>query len=357
MLDQFQEQQNVESMHVKSRFAFSLVTNILRGGVSFLTVLILARGLGPALYGDFAFLMGSFVAVKSLLSLGTSMAFYTFISQKPRGLIFIGAYGVWQLVQLLLTVIIIWAVLPENWINVLWVGQKKELVLISFIAVFMQQQAWQTMIQIGESRRQTRQMQVLNFILALIHLFVVLSLWAAELLFLKILFTIIIAEYLLAIIIAWKIIGGSQIKGEPFAGKPVFQEYIQYCSPLVLYSLLGFAYDFADRWMLQRFGGSTEQGLFEVSYRFVAVGLIMTTSMLNIFWKEIAEAKEKEDFERIKTLYIKISRFLFSDLINLLLLFLCLAVSFYQLCYVQLLLEPLLRSLLLLPLFLGVSFY
>ncbi len=312
MLDESQEQKSIEGMEVKSRFAVSLVTSILRGVLSFVTVLILARNFGPALYGDFAFLMGSFVAVKSLLNLGTSTAFYTFISQKPRGLAFMGAYGVWQLAQFFLAIIIIGVVLPDSWVDALWVGQKKRLVLISFAAVFVQQHAWQTMIQIGESLRQTQKIQVLNFFMVLLHLVLVFALWAANLLSLKILFMVIVAEYVVAIGIAYKALGVSQIKGEPFERKTVFQEYVQYCSPLVLYSLLGFAYDFADRWMLQSFGGSTEQGLFEVSYRFVVIGLIATTSMLNIFWKEIAEAKEKEDFDRIKELYTKVSRFLYS---------------------------------------------
>jgi len=312
MFDGSQEQEGIEGMEVKSRFAVSLVTNVLRGGLSFVTVLMLARGLGPALYGDFAFLMGSFMAIKSLLTLGTSTAFYTFISQKSRGLEFMGAYAIWQLIQFFLAIIIIAVVLPDSWVDVLWVGQKKELVLISFVTVFIQQQAWQTMIQIGESRRQTKKIQMMNFFLALSHLLLVLALWATNLLSLKVLFAIIIAEHVVAIGVAWKLIGVSQIKGEPFEGKEVFKEYILYCSPLVLYSLLGFAYDFADRWMLQSFGGSTEQGLFEVSYRLVAIGLIATTSMLSIFWKEMAEAKEKGDSERIRALYTKISRFLFS---------------------------------------------
>jgi len=224
-----------------------------------------------------------------------------------------GAYAVWQLVQFFLTIIIIGVVFPDSWIDVLWVGQKKEFVLISFVTVFIQQQAWQTMIQIGESRRQTKKIQMMNFFLALAHFLLVLALWAADLLSLKVLFAIIVAEHVVAICVAWKLVGVAQIKGEPFERKSVLQEYVLYCSPLVLYSLLGFAYDFADRWMLQSFGGSIEQGLFEVSYRLVAIGLIATTSMLSIFWKEMAEAKEKGDSsERIKALYTKISRFLYS---------------------------------------------
>ena len=96
MFDETEKQIIEEGMEVKSRFMVSLLTNVLRGFLSFITILILARGLGPASYGDFAFLMGSFVAIKTLLDLGTSSAFYTFLSQKPRGSYFILIYIIWN---------------------------------------------------------------------------------------------------------------------------------------------------------------------------------------------------------------------------------------------------------------------
>ena len=312
MQDKILEHKNVEGMEVKSRFTVSLFVNVLKGGLSFITMLVLARGLGPALYGDFAFLMGSFVAVKSLLDLGTSSAFYTFISQKPRGYPFIRIYMVWQLAQLTLALVIVGLAFPGDWIDLFWVGQKRELVLISLAGIFMQQQAWQTMIQIGESLRQTRKIQMINLFFSIIHLLIITVLWFLGLLSILMVFTVVIVECVIAICIAWKALEVSQKKGEPVDLKSVFNEYVVYCSPLIVYSLLGFAYNFADRWMLQSFGGSTEQGLFEIGYGFAGVSLVATTSMLNIFWKEISEAQEREDYELVHRLYRKISRFLFT---------------------------------------------
>jgi peptidoglycan biosynthesis protein MviN/MurJ (putative lipid II flippase) len=64
--------------------------------------------------------------------------------------------------------------------------------------------------------------------------------------------------------------------------------------------------------MLQNFGGSKQQGLYEIGYRFGALSLLITASLLNIFWKEIAEAKEKGNLELMQKLYRKTSRFLFT---------------------------------------------
>ena len=47
---------------------------------------------------------------------------------------------------------------------------------------------------------------------------------------------------------------------------------------LVLYSIVGFGYEFADRWLLQNYGGSIQQGVYEVGFRFGMVSLLVTMS-------------------------------------------------------------------------------
>jgi O-antigen/teichoic acid export membrane protein len=64
--------------------------------------------------------------------------------------------------------------------------------------------------------------------------------------------------------------------------------------------------------MLQNFGGSRQQGLYEVGYRIGMINLIVTSSLLTIFWKEISEAKEKGNLGLMQRLYFKACRFLFS---------------------------------------------
>ena len=98
---------------ISSRFAVSVLANLLRGGLVFVTTIIIARVLGPEVYGDYAFLLGSFVATMSLLNMGSSNAFQTFISQKERGKLFVLSYAGWQLLQILLMLLVIGIILPE----------------------------------------------------------------------------------------------------------------------------------------------------------------------------------------------------------------------------------------------------
>jgi O-antigen/teichoic acid export membrane protein len=82
---------------VTSRFTVSVLANILRGGLAFVSTIIIARVLGPEEYGDYAFLLGSFVAAMGLLDMGTSNAFQTFMSQKERGRMFVFRNSIFKL--------------------------------------------------------------------------------------------------------------------------------------------------------------------------------------------------------------------------------------------------------------------
>lgn len=296
---------------IKYRFAFSVGSNLVRGGLAFLTILIVARGLGPEKYGDYAFIFASFSALKILLDMGSSDAFFTFLSQKPRGKKFIGLYANWQLIQFLLPLLAISFFIPDSWISYIWVSQEKGLIIFGFIAVFMQQQAWQTMVQIGESLRLTHQVQIMTMFVYFLHFLFMLMLWKLDILSIKLIFSVLILEYVFVIAWTYKILGVEKLEGPPLERKAIWLEYKEYCIPLVLYSLLGFGYEFVDRWLLQTFSGSAGQGFFSVGHQFATVGLVAATSMLRIFWKEIAEAHENQDQERIHRLYVKVSRFLF----------------------------------------------
>jgi hypothetical protein len=63
--------------------------------------------------------------------------------------------------------------------------------------------------------------------------------------------------------------------------------------------------------LLQRFGGNVEQAYYAVSSQFSAIALLVTASILNIFWKEIAEAHARDDHARTASLYKRTSRLLF----------------------------------------------
>jgi len=302
------------TVSVRRRFAFTVGANLLRSGLSFVTGMLLARSLGPVSFGTMAFLLGTFLAIRQLLDMGSSTAFYTFMSQRPQSRRFVNAFFAWLGLQFLIPLCVVGLIFPAHWIAGVWHGEPRGLVVLAFIAAFMQNSVWPAVQQAGESQRRTLWVQGAGVIIVGLHLAAIIVLWNLGKLGLYAVFIAIAAEYLLAAIAAhiWLPLGTPDVsESTETTSVPVMRQYVRYCLPLIPYSWCGFAYEFADRWLLQSYGGSVQQAFYAVGAQLSAIALIATSSILNIFWKEIAEAHYRGDNARTGMLYRRISRVLF----------------------------------------------
>lgn len=304
------------SKKVSTRFIVSLIANVLRSGLSFLTALLLARWLGPVDYGRMMFLLVSFLALRQLLDMASSSAFFTFLSQRPRSRRFVSFYWRWLGIQFLATILVIWLLLPSEWVAGIWKGEGRTLVLLAFVAAFMQNVVWNNASQMAEAQRETVKVQRLNTLVVILHLGVVVGLWLIGKLAVPILFAAIALEWVLAGLYASRLYRGhaeleESGKETNDSASSVLGKYWHYCLPFIPYSVMAFAHDFGSRWMLQNWGGSTQQAYFAIAAQFAAMALIATTSILRIFWKEIAEAHHRKDYARMEQLYHRVSRGLY----------------------------------------------
>jgi O-antigen/teichoic acid export membrane protein len=308
--------ENKKPASIKSRFAVSLAANIFRSVISLITGILLARWLGPEHFGRMAFLLVTFLALRQFLDMASSSAFFTFLSQRKRSRRFVNFFWCWILIQLVFSLIVVGWLLPDSLLNIIWKGEKQSIILLALIAVFMQQNVWPISMQMAEASRETVRAQKLNVVVTAVHLAVIVALWLGGQLFLPLIF--------IALIIEWSVAGWfatrmyqeyddhtDEIEGKDDTASSVFKEFWDYCKPFIPYAWLSFAYTFADRWMLQNWGGAIEQAYFAVAHQFSVVALLATTSILRIFWKEIAEAKYQGDNEKVKRLYQRVSKGLY----------------------------------------------
>ena len=302
------------SERVAVRFGTTLAANLVRGGLTFLVGLIIARGLGASGFGDLNFLLGSFAAISQLLEAGTSSAFYTFVSRRRQGKTFFVLYLGWMAVQFAVAVLAVGLLLPGSMIERIWVGHERGIVLLTFFASFMMTQIWGMVSQLGEAMRKTVVVQGAAVGQAVVHFALIAAAMHWEWLTVQAILWLLMAEYaVLAVVL------GPRLVRENYADEPgpseerraVLGEFAAYCKPLVVYGWVGFLYAFADRWLLQEFGGSEQQGFFAVGQQFANISLIATLSVLKVFWKEIAEAREQQDHQRVRKLYVSVSRGLY----------------------------------------------
>lgn len=288
------------------------MTNAVSSCVSFAAALLIARGLGPHAYGDYSFLLAGFAALNTWLELGTPTAFYTFLSKGRDARAHAKLYAAW-LAARLLAVGALLALMPRSWLDVAWLGHPRALVLTAFCAFFASVVVRGYLVQLAESARKTLFIQTGLALLSLAHLALVASLRLSGALSVSSLLLLLIFEYVaLASWFALRFDPGLPAADVPAPNwRELARRYAAYCAPLALYSGLGFAADFGDRWLLQRFAGSAQQGYFSIGQQFATIALLATTSLLNIFWKEIAAAESRGDRARSRELYNRCARLLF----------------------------------------------
>jgi O-antigen/teichoic acid export membrane protein len=292
------------------RFGATFVANVIRAGLSFLSGLLVARGLEPTGYGELSFLLGSFTAISQLFDMGTSSAFYTFIARRPRGRTFFLVYGGWIVFQFVAVVVAVGMILPPGAIARIWLGHSRESIVLACVTSFLTNQIWLLLSQLTEAVRKTVVIQVASVAQASVHLLLIAGAIHWRWLTVSRVMWFLTGEFcVLALILAPRLVRDNYARAEEHDDiRTVIKEFAGYCAPLVTYSWAGFLYAFADRWLLQRFGGPEQQGFFAIGQQFANISLIATSSVLRVFWKEIAEAGERGDHDRIRNLYRSVSR-------------------------------------------------
>jgi O-antigen/teichoic acid export membrane protein len=275
--------------------------------------MLVARGLGAARYGEYQFLLASVAALSQFVDLGTSQAFFTFIARGRRHARFFGFYFAWLALQFVLIAVMVGLILPTRTLSVLWVGEDRAAILLAVVATFLMNELWEAVSQLGEARRRTVIVQGALVAQAAIHLALVATAAYLGRLTVALAFGFIIVEYgILVVLLAARFVRESidlTPRAETFSSTAA--EFWTYCRPLILYALSGFAFGFLDRWLLQRFGGSVQQGFFAVGQQLATISLLATTSIMQVFWTEIAAASGANDHERLIRLYRSTSRALY----------------------------------------------
>lgn len=297
------------------RAAISLGANVMRAALSLLTVIIVARALGANLYGNLAFLLSTFAALALFLDFGTSSAFYTLLSMRARGGRFLATYAAWTIgLQFVIVFVVVGVALPPSAIARIWPGIDRNLVLLALTSSFVVNQVWAGVAQIAESVRKTFLIQVAATLQSLLHLGLILAAIRMGKLSLALLLILPIVEYLLFAVAILPRLLRDEMPAHPDTDESlssIVRQFAVYCRPLVAYSIVGFVYQFADRWLLQHFAGSTQQGYFAIGQQFGNIAMIAVVSILNVFWKEISEAKERGDHEKMVRIFGQVRRVFF----------------------------------------------
>lgn len=274
----------------KSRITVSIFANFFRGGSTILIGILLARFLGSSEYGSLVFLIATSMAIKQFLDLGTSSAFFTFISQEARSRRFIFQFLGFFFAKYALAILLIILVIPGVWKGHIWLGQSDYIVVIALITVSFQFDFWPIASHMLESKRETLKSQSIFIFTQLIHLAIIFALNYLD--------HLDLANYLISVSGLWFISGviafglctPIETHGESSKHSISLRDYFIFCLPIAPIIFISFMAEFFDRWILQSWGGANQQAYFSVASQIAAGSLLITASFIKIFWKEVAES-------------------------------------------------------------------
>jgi len=293
---------------IKKRYSFTVISMVLKSGISFLTTIFIARELGVRDYGDYAFIISTFMSIRQLTDLGASSAFYNFISRSDSPGKLIRAYISWVILQFIFIALIL-CLCPEQWLYKLWMHEDRSILILAYMATFMQGSLWLMATQIAESRRLTVYSQSTNLVVVIINGLLVSLLWYHDKFGIYSLIVVAAIEWFIASLFLIHI----SVRGINNLNKDSinFTTFFKYIKPLILYTIIGCLAEFCDRWMLQNWFGGSQQGGLAIALQISTLILILTTSSIQIFWKELAEYHQGSNYEEIIKLYSKTSKVLF----------------------------------------------
>lgn len=284
------------------RYFFKLIANVTAVPVYLLMEAILPRALGPGAYGNYSFATNLFQQLSGFLDMGTSTCFYNSLSRRQRetplfsfymriaGIVAILAglasfFACWKSAgEWLLPDVPLWiAPLAALWAYLTWLGR----VLRSA----------------NDALGSTIPSEIWRSAISVAGVVILLALYVCGVLDIR---TLFLQQYLLlgASAIAFYYIckkhwqnEGLKIPLKLTKGQHKFyrHEFFDYSHPLFIQSLLSFLMLAAERWLLQWFDGSAQQGFFALSQKVSMACFLFVSAMTPLLMREFSISWGKND--------------------------------------------------------------
>ena len=303
---------------LKKRYLYKLSSNLITLGINVFVQAVVPRGLGPKSYGDFSFITNFFQQIISFFDLWSTPGFFIKFSQRQKefGLVVFTFYfvGICSLILVLGLFII-----PPGSVFFTSLLPGQDFVIVILAAIFALV-TWVSQIfnNMTDAYGLTVKSEIGRVLQKVLSFTLVLSLYLLNklniisyfysqyivILFLIFSFIWIIRRNRGNIIEGWKI-SLKQVKG-------YLLEFYKFSYPLFTIGLFGLITGVLDRWLLQKFGGSVEQGYFGVSNQVGIVCFLFTSAMTPLIMREFSIASLQKDINKIAVMFRQYVPMLFS---------------------------------------------
>lgn len=302
---------------LKTRYLYKLVNNFIGIPFNLVTQTIATRVLGPESYGNFGFLNNFFSQLVSFFDAGTSDGFYTKLSQRQNEKSLLRFYWSFAFVISLLVLITLTLLYMLGLGEIIWPLQSARHVWLAGILGLV---TWysQIILKINDALGLTRASEIIKTLQKIIGLLFLVNMY----LWLKFdLSDFYIYQILMVLLlcVGWMIFLSKkniQLFPSIHLSRDITnrytKEFYSYSAPLFIYTTFGLIVGVLDRWLLQSFGGSIQQGFYSLSYQIGAICFLFTNAMTPLITREFAIAFGERDSHKMSSMFSKYIPLLFS---------------------------------------------
>jgi len=293
---------------LEKRYLYKLCANVIGLVLNMVVQGIVPRGLGPKAYGDFTFLSGWFGQLVSFLDTGTSTALYTRLSRRPDEPGLVSFYCCFLVIASLVLLLFVTAAQGLSLGSWLWPGQGLTYVYLGALFALL---TWvvQVLNSMADAYGLTVRAEVARLIQRVTGLLLILLLFVSGALNLTTFFYYhYVLLFALGAVFLWifrergRLDAVSLRLSAAQAGSHAHQ-FFAYSHPLFTYSVVGVLTVLFDRWLLQVYGGSVQQGFFGLSYQIAAFSFLFTSAMTPLLTREFSIAHGAADLDQIGLLF------------------------------------------------------
>jgi O-antigen/teichoic acid export membrane protein len=307
---------------VSSRYIVTLGAQVFRLLLSFATATIVPRTLGPAIYGNYTFLLSTSAAIRGVLDAGAQQAFFTFSAQERASGPLTRLYALVLGAQIAVVAAIIGVAAATGRTEWLWHGQRlDQIVLVTaldwllFLAMSFQQ--------LGDSKGLTAYLQLSGAAIAALALVALVVLRVAGALdFYTFVCLNLACAGLTCAVQAHKLL--LKNRAMLWSGAAKVRLYVQrwwrFTRPLIFLQFYLQVVAYLGLYLIQTWYGSEEQGYYALALQWSTFAMLFTNSGVWIFWREIAHHSGGGDLRHAAKTYEQFSA---------LFLYLALALAFW----------------------------
>ncbi len=302
---------------LKSRYLIKLLSTIISGLINAVIIAIVPQALGAVAYGKFVYLQDFFIKAVGFLDMGSSIAFFTKLSADNRRrelILFYFSYLAFILILLILFIYIlditdyIYLLIPNISTKYIYFG----LLFATFTWIS------QIFIKISDAFALTISVEIIKILhkiasLGLILYFIHIIGLSLD----KYFYFHYISLISFLIILSWlfwkkDIFKNLKLSTLHSQFLNLLKEFIEYCHPLVLYSIVLSLVGIFDIWLLQSVAGSKEMGFYGVAYSLSAMAFLFSSAMTPIITREYSKFYGDGDIKSIRKLFLKYIPMLYS---------------------------------------------